>query len=100
MAKLTNMLKKVFLLLLCSFIYSQADEPNKFEAGNEWGWGSATTKQAEPTDKKPVEIPYFDQDLPVVRHVPGTSFPSCYRFIIYHFSLFQRIFAKTTFGDE
>ena len=64
MAKYTNMLKKVFLLLLCTFIYSQADEPNKFEAGNEWGWGSATTtKQAEPTDKKPVEIPYFDQDI-------------------------------------
>ena len=62
MAKLTNMLKKVFLLLICAFFYSQAADPIQFESGHEWGWGG-TTKQAEPTDKKPVEIPYFDQDI-------------------------------------
>ena len=61
MAKLTNMLKKVFLLLICAFFYSQAADPVQFESGHEWGWGG-TTSESKP-EKKTAEIPYFDQDI-------------------------------------
>jgi hypothetical protein len=44
MAKLTNMLKKVFLLLICAFFYSQAADPVQFESGHEWGWGGTTNE--------------------------------------------------------
>ena len=61
MAKLTNMLKKVFLLLICAFFYSQAADPVQFESGHEWGWGG-TTSGSNP-EIKTAEIPYFDQDI-------------------------------------
>ena len=56
MANRANIFKKVFLLLLCAFIYSQSADATKFEAGNEWGWGVTTQKETK-------VVPYFDQAI-------------------------------------
>lgn len=56
--------KRLLIAAYIPFACAQAVENSAFNAGGEWGWGGETsTKQAESSEKKSIEIPYFDQDI-------------------------------------
>lgn len=62
--------KRLLIAACIPFACAKAVENSAFNAGGEWGWGGETsTEQAESPKnetapaKKPIEIPYFDQDI-------------------------------------
>ena len=57
---------KIFSAAIClMFVCSKSAEPgdSRFQAGSEWGWGNEASAQDATPQKKPIEIPYFDQDI-------------------------------------
>ena len=53
------------LLLICSQAALAQAGAQKFDSGNEWGWGGAPSlsKTEAAPETKPVQIPYFDQEI-------------------------------------